>query len=204
MTTIVGKTKGTPNKTNLIKADDLLFELGINPIEIIALFPTECINSVQCGIEVLASSNTFGDGESLRITFDSKLGLVLVNGTTMHNNAVRAAPIPTPLVTNDNENDTDASFKLHAIVDHSMVELIINGDVITNLHIDSLIKSHNLTQNDATISAAKYSHPIPFGVLKYNNDGEFVGLDEKPDINQYVSAGIYLLSSNSIFVFKPL
>ena len=33
MTTIVGKTKGTPNKTNLIKADDLLFELGINPIE---------------------------------------------------------------------------------------------------------------------------------------------------------------------------
>ena len=108
--------------------------MGINPIEIIALFPTECINSVQCGIEVLASSNTFGDGESLRITFDSKLGLVLVNGTTMHNNAVRAAPIPTPLVTNDNENDTDA-FKLHAIVDHSMVELIINGDVAFVIYV---------------------------------------------------------------------
>jgi len=81
--------------------------------------------------------------------------------------------------------------------------LVINGDVITNLHIDSLIKSHNLTQNDATISAAKYSHSIPFGVLKYNNDGEFVGLDEKPDINQYVSAGIYLLSSKFLSILLP-
>ena len=50
---------------------------------------------------------------------------------TMHNNAVVRS---TPLVTNDNENDTDA-FKLHAIVDHSMVELIINGDVAFVIYV---------------------------------------------------------------------
>ena len=31
--------------------------------------------------------------------------------------------------------DSDASFKLHAIVDHSMVELIINGDVAFVIYV---------------------------------------------------------------------
>ena len=30
---IGGRTKGTPNKITLIRADDLLLELGINPIQ---------------------------------------------------------------------------------------------------------------------------------------------------------------------------
>ena len=81
--------------------------------------------------------------------------------------------------------------------------LIINGDVITNLNIDSLIASHNLTKNDATISAARYSHSIPYGVLKYNAEGGFIGLEEKPNINEYVSAGIYILSSKFRSILLP-
>ena len=101
--------------------------MGIDAIEVVSTFPTACITG-HCGIEVLASRNTFGSGEALRISFNSKLGLIIVNGTTMRNSFVRAAPLPLPL-------SSSIAFELHAIVDHSIVELIVNGDIAFVIYV---------------------------------------------------------------------
>ena len=101
--------------------------MGIDAIEVVSTFPRACVAG-HCGIEVLASRNTFGSGEALRISFNSKLGLIIVNGTTMRNSFVRAAPLPLPL-------SSSIAFELHAIVDHSIVELIVNGDIAFVIYV---------------------------------------------------------------------
>ena len=101
--------------------------MGIHAIEVVSTFPRACVAG-HCGIEVLASRNTFGSGEALRISFNSKLGLIIVNGTTMRNSFVRAAPLPSPL-------SSSVAFELHAIVDHSIVELIVNGDIAFVIYV---------------------------------------------------------------------
>ena len=78
--------------------------------------------------------------------------------------------------------------------------LIINADLVTNLDLDNLITFHNLSRNDATIAVARYVYKVPYGVIEYSSNGSFLGLIEKPDINKYVSAGIYILSNK----FKDL
>lgn len=72
--------------------------------------------------------------------------------------------------------------------------LVINTDLITNLELDNVINFHNSSGNDITIAVAKYSFNIPYGVIEYNSEGIFKELIEKPAINRYVSAGIYVLS----------
>lgn len=111
--------------------------------------------------------------------------------------------IPIDIIREESPLGTAGCLSLIPEDDENKDLLIINGDVITNLNIDSLIASHNLTKNDATISAARYSHSIPYGVLKYNAEGGFIGLEEKPNINKYVSAGIYLLSSKFRSILLP-
>ena len=44
----------------------------------------------------------------------------------MRNSAVRAAPIPKPM---SGSATSGSAFKLHAIVDHSIVEIIINDEI---------------------------------------------------------------------------
>ena len=108
--------------------------MGIDAIEVVSTFPTACITG-HCGIEVLASRKTFGSGEALRISFNSKLGLIIVNGTTMRNSFVRAAPLPLPL-------SSSIAFELHAIVDHSIVELIVNGDIALGHLRSTILRKH--------------------------------------------------------------
>ena len=68
-------------------------------------------------------------GEGLRISFDLNLGLILVNGTTIKNDAVRAAPISKLTMNNNN------LFQLHIIVDHSIVEIIVNDDIAFVIYV---------------------------------------------------------------------
>ena len=112
--------------------------MGVDAIEVVASFPPECGTSgttstrsgagesgqtaaAPCGFEVLASKGVRGVGESLSVTLDFATGLVLLNGTTMKNDAVRAGPIPAA-------SASTKGWTVHAIVDHSIVEVIVNGD----------------------------------------------------------------------------
>merc|ERR1712127_442764 len=73
----------------------------------------------QCGFDVLTNQ----DGtEQLSVVIDNHRQLILVNGTTMGNSEVRAGPIPPAL------SDPTQAYQIHAIVDHCIIELIVNND----------------------------------------------------------------------------
>lgn len=78
--------------------------------------------------------------------------------------------------------------------------LVINGDVITRVDLQALHDFHERNGYDATIAVARHELEIPFGVVRYGEDGLFERVDEKPRLSNFVAAGVYYLGAG----FLPL
>ena len=71
--------------------------------------------------------------------------------------------------------------------------LVLNGDVLTKVDFGRLLKFHNEHESVATMCVREHVTQIPYGVVTV--DGSHVlNLEEKPLLNHYVNAGIYLLN----------
>lgn len=72
--------------------------------------------------------------------------------------------------------------------------LVINGDVLTQVDYAALHEFHVRHGHDATVGVARYEIDVPFGVVRYGDDGLFAGIEEKPRITNFIAAGVYYLS----------
>lgn len=72
--------------------------------------------------------------------------------------------------------------------------LVVNGDVLTHVDLIAMHEFHRSHGYDGTIAVSRHEVQIPYGVIRQTPDGVFSGIDEKPRINHFVAAGIYLLS----------
>lgn len=70
---------------------------------------------------------------------------------------------------------------------------IINGDVLSDLNLDSLTSFHLEKGNSMTLCVASYEINIPFGVISFNKKHELTSLKEKPSLNKYILSGIYCI-----------
>jgi hypothetical protein len=92
--------------------------------EVVAMLPDRCGNALSrdeaCALSV------FGDGaNATTVTLLPWLGLITVNGTSQGNTEVRAGPLPPACTTAT--CGFNGGWQLHAILDHSIVELIVNN-----------------------------------------------------------------------------
>ncbi len=70
--------------------------------------------------------------------------------------------------------------------------LVLNGDLVTQVNIDHLLRFHTDGGWKATMSLNDYSHTIPYGVV--DMEGMAVrGLQEKPSLVFPTNAGVYVL-----------
>lgn len=72
--------------------------------------------------------------------------------------------------------------------------LVVNADLVTHVDFAALHEFHERHGFDGTVAAARYEIQVPFGVLRYGQDGLIAGIDEKPVFHHFVAAGIYYLS----------
>jgi NDP-sugar pyrophosphorylase family protein len=70
--------------------------------------------------------------------------------------------------------------------------LVCNGDILTTLNIQELIKFHKLNQGVATIASHHREVNIDLGVIEINGDQTITGYQEKPTVNYLVSMGLYI------------
>lgn len=70
--------------------------------------------------------------------------------------------------------------------------MVCNGDVLTTLDIQELIKFHKQNQGVATIASHQRQVNIDLGVIQTNGDHTIIGYQEKPTIDYIVSMGIYI------------
>ncbi|HKW84804.1 MAG TPA: nucleotidyltransferase family protein [Burkholderiaceae bacterium] len=70
---------------------------------------------------------------------------------------------------------------------------MMNGDLLTNLNFDSLLKYHNEHSSLATMCVREHEYRVPYGVIE--SDGQRVrSMVEKPVHRFFVNAGIYVVS----------
>ena len=70
--------------------------------------------------------------------------------------------------------------------------LVTNGDVLTDLRIDELIKFHKQQGAMATIAMHQRQVNIDLGVIQCDGNQKVIGYVEKPTIDYLVSMGIYV------------
>lgn len=69
--------------------------------------------------------------------------------------------------------------------------IVINGDILTSIDFAAFRSYHDEHDLQATVAVARYEHQVPYGVVRHGPDGLFAGIEEKPKIKHFVSAGIY-------------
>lgn len=78
---------------------------------------------------------------------------------------------------------------------------VINGDIFTNLNVENMMKFHKENNFDITVGIRRHSFQIPYGVIQRENNN-IVELKEKPEIEYFINAGVYCLSTN-VLKFIP-
>ncbi len=69
---------------------------------------------------------------------------------------------------------------------------VMNGDLVTQFDLASMLATHRSTGAAATVAARTYLHTVPFGCLEVEN-GRMTRMEEKPTLERTVNAGIYLV-----------
>jgi dTDP-glucose pyrophosphorylase/CBS domain-containing protein len=76
-------------------------------------------------------------------------------------------------------------------LDHPL--LVVNGDVLTRMDYNHLLRFHANHQSAATLCVREHITQIPYGVVNIK-DFKVESFVEKPHLTHYVNAGIYLLN----------
>jgi dTDP-glucose pyrophosphorylase len=75
--------------------------------------------------------------------------------------------------------------------------VVVNGDLVTSVDLDGLIRFHQEQGGIATVCVKQYDHQVPFGVVEA--DGTRVAaITEKPVFKYFVSAGMYVVEAEGI------
>lgn len=70
--------------------------------------------------------------------------------------------------------------------------IVTNGDILTKVDFNQLLKFHELHQADATMGVREYDFQVPYGVVQLNEEA-VISIDEKPIQRFFVNGGIYVL-----------
>jgi dTDP-glucose pyrophosphorylase len=76
--------------------------------------------------------------------------------------------------------------------------IVMNGDLLTQLRFDQMLKFHNEHEAIATMAVREYDFQVPYGVVNIGSNTSIISIDEKPVHRFFVNAGIYTLAPESL------
>lgn len=75
--------------------------------------------------------------------------------------------------------------------------IVMNGDLLTSVRFESLLRFHEETGAVATMGAREYEVQVPYGVIQMDGS-RLLSIEEKPCHRHFVNAGIYVLSPEAL------
>jgi NDP-mannose synthase len=81
--------------------------------------------------------------------------------------------------------------------------LLMNGDVLTDLDLNSFFNQHVEEKRLFTVSASRRVHTIDYGVLEANESNVLTTFKEKPTVEYLVSMGIYAVNKSVLSLVPP-
>jgi NDP-sugar pyrophosphorylase family protein len=86
--------------------------------------------------------------------------------------------------------------------DHDETMIVTNGDIITDLKIESLLEAHKQSKTMATMVVVPYKSQ--FGVVRIDKLRMVRKFEEKPEfLDAWINGGIYALNCRSVERFLP-
>ena len=79
---------------------------------------------------------------------------------------------------------------------------VVNGDVLTSVNYDKVLKKHLSSNAYATMASRKIESKLDYGVLDLQEDGTVKGITEKPTFSFQINAGIYVFNPDVIKLIK--
>ena len=95
----------------------------------------------------------------------------------------------------DERLGTAGSLRLLPEIQNSHPIIVMNGDVLTKVNLDHFLDFHASNHSKATMGVREYNFQVPYGVLKLDHH-QIVEVEEKPNHNFFVNAGIYVLDQD--------
>lgn len=74
---------------------------------------------------------------------------------------------------------------------------VMNGDLLTNINFEHLLDYHTAQNAMATMCVREYDFQVPYGVVNLEGN-RILSIQEKPVHKFFVSAGIYMLSPETL------
>lgn len=75
--------------------------------------------------------------------------------------------------------------------------LVINGDIITDVSYEAMLRFHQESGAEMTVGVRQYDFSVPYGVM--DMDGTNIrGVREKPTHHFFVNAGIYVIERSAV------
>lgn len=71
--------------------------------------------------------------------------------------------------------------------------IMTNCDILIEDDLSCAYRTHKLNENKITIICSSKDFSIPYGVIKSNENGDVVGIEEKPCFNYLVNTGVYIV-----------
>jgi dTDP-glucose pyrophosphorylase len=94
-----------------------------------------------------------------------------------------------------NEKDSLGTAGALSLIEKEIISdiFVINGDILTRVDFDQMLEEHISQQNKLTTGIRTYKTQIPYGIVKLE-EKMIKELEEKPVLEYYINAGIYILS----------
>jgi dTDP-glucose pyrophosphorylase/CBS domain-containing protein len=83
----------------------------------------------------------------------------------------------------------------------SETQLVINGDILTQIDFGAMLAFHQDNAASLTMAVRRYELQVPYGVIECDG-ARVTSLKEKPQVGVLVNAGVYLLEP-SVYEFIP-
>ena len=74
--------------------------------------------------------------------------------------------------------------------------LLLNGDILTDLDFNAMQENHARAGADISVAMIDYSHPVNYGIIEIDKEGNILDIKEKPTFTYKASGGIYIINSN--------
>ncbi|NOS93108.1 MAG: CBS domain-containing protein [Cyclobacteriaceae bacterium] len=76
--------------------------------------------------------------------------------------------------------------------------IVVNGDILTNLDFSEALSFHTTANADATMCVRPQAFEVPYACVEFDQHMVLTGLVEKPKMDHFVNAGIYILNPSVI------
>jgi NDP-mannose synthase len=103
----------------------------------------------------------------------------------------------------DEEEPTGTAGSLALVPDLSSTFLVMNGDLLTNLDFDALVKFHFDQKAMLTIATHSRAVKIDLGVLEFDKNYRLTSFIEKPERTYHVSMGVYVYEPEVLAHIEP-